>query len=668
MVSTETANKAYDLFKVYGYKAGAEHMGVCQESFRRYCRAHKGSVGEAGADVEDKNSLLKKLALRYSEAELQALVRGELRDPDVPQPIHNFEGETVRIGVMSDLHLGSKYTNPAFVQAAYEKFSDREVDFVTIGGDVTEGMSNRPGHVYELTHVGYDAQKEHSIEVVGAWKDTPIYMCDGNHDRWFIKAAGAIVVKDICEALPNAVFLGHDEGDIILSPSVTVKLWHGEDASCFDDKTEILTKDYGWVLFEDLTFNDQVATMTKDSHSFEWQRPTNITEEHYTGDMVHFKSRTVDCMVTPNHGMWTRANPVQLNRKAELEMPQKSHMRLNANWHRKDAGDIRDEYRRQKWQFTRACDWWEGHTPDGIGIPLRKSKNKGVKPHHYGTVSVDDAAELIGWYVTEGHARKYYTSISQYSHKNPCNYSDIVGLAERLGGPFSKAKKEVRFHGAELAEWLKDQCGHLSRHKFLPDWLKNCTTDVLELVVDVMVRGDGWKTGPSFCYKSISPRLLSDFAEIAAKCGYAVTFHDGCDTVGITKEQSMPTVNAKPSLVPYDGMIHCCEVPNGLIYVRRNGKTLWTHNSYALSYRLQKIIESFTGGEKPSMLLAGHVHKMGYFFIRNVHCISTGSIQCQSKWMRSKRMASHTGFWVVEMDINEKGIASVRPEWFPFYV
>jgi hypothetical protein len=160
--------------------------------------------------------------------------------------------------------------------------------------------------------------------------------------------------------------------------------------------------------------------------------------------------------------------------------------------------------------------------------------------------------------------------------------------------------------------------------------------------------------------------LLNDFAEIAIKCGYSVNF-SRADTVAISKGQVTPTVNRSPEVTHYSGMIYCCEVPNGLIHVRRNGKTLWTHNSYAHSYRLQKVIESLPGGEKPNVLLAGHVHKMGYFFIRNIHAISAGCLQEQTSWMRGKRLEAHPGFWIIEMDVNDGTIVRFTPTFYPYY-
>jgi len=91
-------------------------------------------------------------------------------------------------------------------------------------------------------------------------------------------------------------------------------------------------------------------------------------------------------------------------------------------------------------------------------------------------------------------------------------------------------------------------------------------------------------------------------------------------------------------------------------------------SSYAHSYRIQKIVESFTGGDKPHVLFCGHAHKHTYMFERHIHCIGAGSMQTQSKWMRGKRLASHTGFWIIKMVVNDKGVGSFAPQWFPFYI
>jgi predicted phosphodiesterase len=116
---------------------------------------------------------------------------------------------------------------------AFDEFKKAKVDFVVHAGDVTEGMSNRPGHIYELSALGYDQQKALAIDMFKQWTDTDIYAIDGNHDRWFLKSNGAKIVKDVDEAIPNFHFIGHDEGSISLNGKATLWLWHGEDGNSY---------------------------------------------------------------------------------------------------------------------------------------------------------------------------------------------------------------------------------------------------------------------------------------------------------------------------------------------------------------------------------------------------------------------------------------------------
>lgn len=49
--------------------------------------------------------------------------------------------------------------------------------------------------------------------------------------------------------------------------------------------------------------------------------------------------------------------------------------------------------------------------------------------------------------------------------------------------------------------------------------------------------------------------------------------------------------------------------------------------SYAKSYRLQKRLESYSGGEKPSILLAGHFHQYCALYERGVHALLCPAFQ-----------------------------------------
>jgi len=303
-----------------GIEFVCDNYGIGFETAKRYRRFFRKSNRDVDQSIIDNSTTMQKIIAQYSPEELKQLANGKVFHKENTTAIHNFTGKTIKMGVWSDTHIGSKYTNDDYILRAMDEFDREKVDLVVHAGDVCEGLSNRQGHMYECTEIGYMAQKVHAIELLSQWDATEQYMISGNHDMWYMKSAGANIVKDICDAIPNATFLGDDEGNIKIG-ATNIMLWHGLDGS-----------------------------------------------------------------------------------------------------------------------------------------------------------------------------------------------------------------------------------------------------------------------------------------------------------------------------------------------------------SYATSYRIQKLVESLTGGEKPSVIIAGHVHKMGYFFERHIHCISAGSIQKQSKWMRGKRLQAHVGFWIIEMTLNEKGVGRFKPEFYPFYM
>ena len=91
--------------------------------------------------------------------------------------------------------------------------------------------------------------------------------------------------------------------------------------------------------------------------------------------------------------------------------------------------------------------------------------------------------------------------------------------------------------------------------------------------------------------------------------------------------------------------------------------------SYALSYKPQKIVESYEGGQKPSILVIGHWHRAGYFFTRGVHVLLGGTFQGPTTYSTRKAFGEPGfGFWIVECRLAEDGsVVGFRPEWLPYY-
>ena len=92
-------------------------------------------------------------------------------------------------------------------------------------------------------------------------------------------------------------------------------------------------------------------------------------------------------------------------------------------------------------------------------------------------------------------------------------------------------------------------------------------------------------------------------------------------------------------------------------------------SAYALSYSIQKIIESLEGGEKPHVGLYGHYHKLWSGIIRNVWVLQTGCTQDQTIFMRGKRLEAQVGGALVglEQDPKTGAILSFTPQLIRYF-
>ena len=104
--------------------------------------------------------------------------------------------------------------------------------------------------------------------------------------------------------------------------------------------------------------------------------------------------------------------------------------------------------------------------------------------------------------------------------------------------------------------------------------------------------------------------------------------------------------------------------PNCILELRHP----WDGSAYALSYKMQKIIEAMEPDSKPNILAVGHYHKIEYLFHRNIHGFQTGCFQMQTPFTRGKNISVHLGGWIVTVEVDMNGtIKKIIPELVPFY-
>jgi hypothetical protein len=155
------------------------------------------------------------------------------------------------------------------------------------------------------------------------------------------------------------------------------------------------------------------------------------------------------------------------------------------------------------------------------------------------------------------------------------------------------------FTNRRLYEFVR-QYGLKCDQKRIPDDIMNASSRQLRLFFDYYMMGDGHttKAGRS-AITTTSLVLAGQLQEVAQKIGFSASVRPGSIPkkpiyIGNNKNPTYPE-NFKPryiiglriskaqKLIPhkvqYDGKIHCVSVPNGVVYVRRNGWPIWCGNS-----------------------------------------------------------------------------------------
>lgn len=171
------------------------------------------------------------VTLLKEDGELIDYVNGEIvrltkpvKSKDVYEVKHDLE--RLRLLLISDTHLCSKYDRLDILRYLYSKAEDEGVKHVLHSGDFTDGKSNRPEQTYELKENSYEGQIEYCIDKYPSFSGKT-YVIQGNHDNWWYKSTGSEILKPISKAREDIVYLGADVADLKIG-KLKVRLFHGQ--------------------------------------------------------------------------------------------------------------------------------------------------------------------------------------------------------------------------------------------------------------------------------------------------------------------------------------------------------------------------------------------------------------------------------------------------------
>ena len=197
----------------------------------------KKTVQELCSNLElQKYELIGLIEILKEQGEMVDYVNGEI--VKLAKPVKNLEIyeipkeiNKVKLLLISDTHLASKYDRLDILRYLYQKAEDRNVDYVLHSGDVTEGRSNRPEQIYSLREASYDGQRDYVIDKYPK-SNIPTYMIAGNHDLWWIKNCGTDIVRDICNHREDLHYLGSDCEDLKIG-KLRIRLYHGKGGMAY---------------------------------------------------------------------------------------------------------------------------------------------------------------------------------------------------------------------------------------------------------------------------------------------------------------------------------------------------------------------------------------------------------------------------------------------------
>ncbi len=338
---------------------------------------------------------------------------------------------------------------------------------------------------------------------------------------------------------------------------------------------------------------DKVACYNPETKLIEYHLPYEKMVYDYKGEMVHFNTDKIDVLVTPNHRMWSA---------------------------KRDSNDykfIRADEVRPRARFIGAVDGFVGDYQKIIQVGDEE-------------YSIYDYCKMVGYYVSEGWVREekrknrkhQFTTVGICQSKIGKAREDIELLFNDMFKTHWEEENQVCVYKPNLALYLKDNFGSGAINKHLSPFVKNLTSECLEIVLEAMINGDGCThnhigedrkvNGES--YYTSSYQLAEDFAEIAFKCGYVTKIREYNKKKSRNKKYfnktghqyktnyqqyvvyiskgfkgRTPTLLSKSkkyagkeiTKVPYDDKVYCFSVPHELFVTMRNGVISIQGNSSA---------------------------------------------------------------------------------------
>lgn len=331
-----------------------------------------------------------------------------------------------------------------------------------------------------------------------------------------------------------------------------LKVGHG----CYDIETEVLTQN-GWKKWTNVLSTDKLASLHLGTKTLSYQQPTRLIRYHHKGKMYKITGRGVDLLVTPDHKMVACKTGTKEGRK------------------------------RDSFELYRAYD-----LDDSSYVCL-----KNVENYYDGIITEDKKIiglhKLLGFAIGDGNLEGSRLSF-HLKRERKIQYLRKICAEAGVHLTESSDRYTITLHAQTMKLFASMYDG--SKDKIIPGILCNYPTDLCFAIYDGLINSDGSISDTGTQYDTTSETLAGQLQELCLRIGYSSNISQAaCNDRGderktlyrshIITRENKPEVNkvkssvTRSSWVDFDGEVFCAEVQDHTLYVRRNGKPIWSGNS-----------------------------------------------------------------------------------------
>lgn len=334
------------------------------------------------------------------------------------------------------------------------------------------------------------------------------------------------------------------EKDLNLIDRVCNKYKH----ECYHPETELLTEN-GWVKIENIKKDDKVLTYNKDTNRTELQNVLRTFKYDYDGELIEFKNRNIDLLVTPNHKVFASKNTTVKNRK------------------------------KPKFELIEAQDIENINHKHLLIAEYENINNKQYS---------DNFMKLIGFFIGDGYYKGGNYLVFHLRKERKINF--LNNLDRKI---YKRANDNYYIEISKEERQIFLECYDENREKQIPFNLFRLSKDELTNLYEGLMESDGTKQEGRASYMSTSKKLIEQVQVLGILLGIypkdkisnytdnnrkplgEIRFQNKTKTAEINRV--IERKNTKR--IQYKGPVFCVEVENHILMVKRNNKISFCGNS-----------------------------------------------------------------------------------------